>query len=113
MVVLEELQLLLEEDIATEFTNDDEYDATLMASKITNAINEVQSARRYQSAQYTPAQVAADIEQFYPIIRTLALADYSKAGIETEIGHSESGTSATYMDRRKLLSGVIPLARML
>ena len=112
MVVLEELQLMLEEDIAREFTSDDEYDADMMASKIAQAINDVQSARRYQAAKYTPAMVAADIEQFYPIIRTLALADYSKAGIETEIGHSESGTSATFMERRKLLSGVIPLARI-
>ena len=112
MVVLAALQSALEADIATEFINDDAYDATLMASKITNAINDVQSARRYAQAGYTDAQVATDIDQFYPIIRTLALADYSKSGIETEIGHSESGTSATYMERRKLLSGVIPLARL-
>ena len=54
-------------------------------------------------------QIEEDIENYYSNIRDIALYDYNIIGAEGESYHYEGGTNRTYIDRRRLYNGIIPL----
>ena len=105
----------LEEELITELTaeleiSDENFNATLLALKVKGAIRDVKRTRKYPS-YYTDDQIDSDLYDHYEICKRIALNDYNKIGIDTESSHNENSISATYTDRDKLFSGVIPFAK--
>ena len=93
------------QDLKIQLDISSDYEVALLSSKIKNAIREIKRARNYPK-YYTDAQVAADLEDYYSNIVTLALYDYNQAGGEGEISHSDSGTSRTWKDRKECVNGI-------
>lgn len=82
-----------------------------LLSKVKDAIREV-SITRYYPESYTEEKIANDLNRYFSNIKGLARYDYNQIGAEGETSHSESGESRTWKDRRELLIGVIPFARV-
>ena len=86
----------------------DLFNETLLKSKVESAYREVMSLRQYPYS-YSQVTIENDIEQFYTVIRRVALFDYSQSGAEGQTSYSADGTSIHYIDRDKLFYGVIPI----
>lgn len=98
-------------DLTVELENEPTFDLSKLKQKVINAIREVKKARKYPS-NYTEDMINKDIYNFYSNIRNIALYDYNQIGIEFQTSSSENGVSRSYMDRDKLFSGIIPLAKL-
>ena len=96
-------------DLALELSDTVGYSETILTSKVTNAYREVKTARHYPS-NYTIAMIADDMEQFYNVIRNVALYDYNQIGKDFEQSHSENGVTRSYTSRDSLFD-VTPIAR--
>lgn len=104
------------QDIVDDLTSeleptDEQFNATLLAVKVIGAYRDVRSARRYP-AYYTEQDVEADMEQFYPIVRTVSLYDYNTIGMEGQKVNKENEVSREFVRRSTLFSGVIPLSHL-
>lgn len=82
-----------------------------LLSKVKDAIREVRMMRDFPDS-YTEDEIAIDLNRYFSTIKGLARYDYNQIGAEGETAHSESGESRTWKDRRELLIGVIPFARV-
>lgn len=91
--------------------SDEKFNASLLASKVKNAIREVRTMRRYPIT-YTEDMITRDLKSYYSQCRALALYDYNKIGGEFETDHTEDSNRRSFVAREKLFSGVIPLARL-
>jgi hypothetical protein len=98
-------------DLTVELENEPTFDLSKLKQKVINAIREVKKARKYPS-NYKEDMINKDIYNFYSNIRNIALYDYNQIGIEFQTSSSENGVSRSYMDRDKLFSGIIPLAKL-
>lgn len=97
-------------DLTIELRNEPTFDSSVLAQKVVNAIREVKKARKYPS--YYPSElIYSDLYEFYSNIRNIALYDYNLVGAEGEQTHSENGISRSYVDRKSLFNGVLPLTR--
>ena len=99
------------EELKIELQNEPGFSEEILKLKIKNAIREVKQIRRYPKA-YTETYIDSDLLNYYAIVKDVALYDYNMLGAEGEAGHSENGISRTYIDRNKLFSGVIPIAKL-
>ena len=102
------MEVLLDEilqDLKLQLDISSEQEVALLSSKIKNAIREVRHARNYPK-YYTDSQIAEDLEDYYSNILSLALYDYNQIGAEGETGHSDSGTSRTWKDRKECFNGI-------
>lgn len=107
-MTLEELQSKIIDDLTIELSKRPLFDATLLEAKVEAAIEDVKRRRNYRAAQYDDAKIAADMEQFYSNIRSVALYDYDKIGAFGEVTHNEGGTNRTWRDREAYFIGVAP-----
>lgn len=105
-----ELKNELISDLTKEFEKEPVFSAEVLERKIENAIKEVARARRYPK-DYTVEQIKNDVSEYYSNIRNIALFDYNQIGSEGQTSHNENGINRSYIDRNKLFSGIIPLAR--
>ena len=105
------LQEELIADLTIELQKEPTFDSDVLTQKVVNAIREVKKERKYPS-YYSSEQIDKDLYEFYSNIRNLALYDYNKIGSEGESNHSENGISRSYVDRKSLFSGVLPLSRI-
>ena len=105
------LQEELIADLTIELQKEPTFDSSVLTQKVVNAIREVKKERKYPS-YYSSEQIDKDLYEFYSNIRSIALYDYNKMGAEGEQSHSENGTSRSYVDRKSLFSGVLPLSRI-
>ncbi len=104
------LQEELIADLTIELQNEPTFDSSVLTQKVVNAIREVKKARKYPS--YYPSDlVDRDLYEYYSNIRNIALYDYNLMGAEGEQSHSENGVSRSYVDRKSLFNGVLPLTR--
>lgn len=103
------LQEELIADLTIELKDEDSFDASVLTQKIVNAIREVRNIRRYPS-YYSDDQIQRDLYKHYSIIRMIALFDYNWRGADGEKSHSENGVSRSYVDRKTLFNGVLPLS---
>lgn len=94
-------------DLTDELDTDDNFSETLLRSKVKGAVREVRLARRYPNCP--ESFIEGDMENYYPVIRKIALYDYNQIGSEFENSHSENGISRSYKNRDSLFSGVIPI----
>lgn len=105
------LQEELIADLTIELQKEPTFDSSVLAQKVVNAIREVKKERKYPS-YYSSEQIDKDLYEFYSNIRSIALYDYNKMGADGEQSHSENGISRSYVDRKSLFSGVLPLSRI-
>lgn len=96
-------------DLTIELKDEDSFDASVLTQKIVNAIREVKNIRRYPS-YYSDDQIQRDLYKHYSVIRIIALFDYNWRGADGEKSHSENGVSRSYVDRKTLFNGVLPLS---
>lgn len=106
---MRELEDELFEDLHDEVSGQPGYSDEMLRKKIRQAIKSVKRARNYSGAGYSIDQIEEDIENYYSNIRDIALYDYNIIGAEGESYHYEGGTNRTYIDRRRLYNGIIPL----
>ena len=98
------------EELTIELQNEVDFDANILGVKVRNAIREVKAARNYPKT-YSESMIQSDMENFISNIRAIALYDYSKIGAEGQSQYSADGESIHYLDRNKLFTGIIPIAR--
>lgn len=100
-----ELEYEIIADLTEELSEDDAFNANILAKKVKNAVREVMMKRNYQATSYTSDEILADLENYYSTIRNLALYDYNQVGVEFQISSSENYTR-TYMSRDDIFKGV-------
>ena len=77
--------------------------------KVQNAIKEVTRARRYPSDMEQEA-IDTDLQKFYTNIYDLAMYDFNIRGAEGQTTINENGEYRSFVERKKLLNGVTPIA---
>ena len=97
-------------DLTTELSTEPTFNADVLKQKVISAIREVKTARKYPS-YYAEEQITNDLYSFYSNMRNIALYDYNQVGAEFQQSSNESGTSRTYVDRKSLFNGILPLSR--
>ena len=97
-------------ELKIELKNEVDFDAAILALKVSNAYREVRAARNYPKS-YSEDRITEDMLNFYSNIRAIAMYDYNKIGAEGQSQYSADGESIHYLDRNKLFNGVIPIAR--
>ena len=98
-------------DLTLELKDEPTFSSDKLIQKVINAIREVKRARKYPT-NYTTEMIDKDLYEYYSNIRNISLYDYNQIGIEFQTTSSENGVSRAYMDREKLFSGIIPLAKL-
>ena len=100
-------------DLSAELSvSDENFNETLLLSKIRNAMREVKRARNYPKT-YSDSQIEQDMYDYFSNIRNIALYDYNQIGAEGQSSSGENGTSRSYVDRDKYFSGICPFVRVL
>jgi hypothetical protein len=56
--------------------------------------------------------IAADLENYYSVIRSVALYDYNQRGAEGQVSHDENSIGRTWVDRDKLFNGVVAFVKI-
>ena len=92
--------------------SDENFNETLLLSKVRNAMREVKRARNYPKT-YSESQIEQDMYDYFSNIRNIALYDYNQIGAEGQSSSGENGTSRSYVDRDKYFFGICPFARVL
>ncbi len=105
------LQDQLIADLTAELNKDSTFNESILTIKVVNAIKEVKNARRYPS-NYTDAQIEKDLDRYYTNIRSIAIYDYNQIGVEGQQSHNEGGVSRTWVNRKTLFNGILPIARL-
>lgn len=72
---------------------------------------EIISLRNYPSS-YTQEQIDNDLSNYESVIIDLTVYDHSQAGEAYMASYSENGISRNWVERNKLLTGVIPLVKV-
>lgn len=99
-------------DLSAELSvSDENFNETLLLSKVRNAMREVKRARNYPKS-YTDEQIEANMYDYFSNIRNIALYDYNQIGAEFEESHSENSVSRSWKDRDKLFCGICPFVRV-
>ena len=112
-MTLDELQEEIVADLTTELQGDDDFNASILAVKVKNAIKEIKSARMYPSS-YTDEKIIKDLsDNYYSSIINLARYDYNQVGAEGQSAYSEGDTSRTWVDRNSLFNGIAPFVKIL
>ena len=91
---------------------DDIEDNPLIEQLIEQSRQEIISLRNYPSS-YTQEQIDDDLAKYESVIVNLAVYDHSQAGESFMSSYSENGISRNWVDRDKLLAGVIPFVKAL
>ena len=86
-------------------------DNPLIEQLIEQSRQEIISLRNYPSS-YTQEQIDNDVAKYENIIVNLTVYDYSQAGEAYMASYSENGISRNWVERNKLLTGVIPLVKV-
>ena len=108
----DELLSLAEEitlELSVELASEPSFKQNVLEQKVTGAMREVKSARRYPS-HYTATMISEDLKNYYSNIRNIALYDYNQMGAEFQRSHGENSVNRAYTDRNLLFRGVIPIA---
>lgn len=108
---MDELINELLDDLTAELSVADEnFNASLLEIKIKGAYKEVKKARNFPS-NYTDEMINEEMDNFYSIIRSIALFDYNTIGAEFQKSSNENSVSRTWVNRETLFNGIIPISR--
>lgn len=113
-MTIEEMKAEIITDLTTELmvTDADLFNLPLLTSKVNNAVKEVQYARKYPKS-YTDEMIEKDMNNYYSIVRNIALYDYNQSGAEHQKSFSEDGTNISYVDRKEMFALVIPISSVI
>ena len=112
-MTLDELKDAVIEGLTVHLKSDPDFSAEVLGEIVDAVIDEVISTRRYKEMGYTDADIERDIVNYQASIRKIALYDYNQSGMEYQTSSQENGIQRTYLNRRYLFSGIIPLANKL
>jgi len=98
------------DELTIELKKEVDFDAEILALKVSNAYREVKLARNYPSS-YSDEMIEKDMQNYYSNIRAIALYDYNKIGAEGQTSYSADGESIKYVDRKECFSGIVAIAR--
>lgn len=101
------------EDLTSELKQEPQFNSDVLSKKVKNAIREVRMRRNYVATSFTEKQIISDLENFYSVIRNVALYDYNQVGAEFENSHSENSISRTWTDRSELFKSVHAFVKVL
>ena len=113
MTLLLGLQEELVEDLTAELKNDPNFNVAILKSKVKGAVRDVIRCRNYGATSYTEERIAADLENYYSVIKNIALYDYNQSGAEGQISHDENGISRSWVSRDSLFNGVVAFVKVL
>lgn len=99
------------DELTIELRNEVDFDADILALKVTNAYREVKAARHYPKT-YSEASIESDMADYYTNVKSIAMYDYTKIGAEGQTKYSADGESIDYIKREKLFAGILPIARV-
>lgn len=100
-------------DLSAELSvSDENFNETLLLSKVRSAIRAMKGARMYQNnpEYWNDERIEKDLYNYFDKIRGIASDRYDKIGAGGESSHSENGTSRTYEDEKRWFSGIIPIS---
>lgn len=100
-------------DLSAELSiSDENFNETLLLSKVRSAIRAMKGARMYQNnpEYWNDERIEKDLYNYFDKIRGIASDRYDKIGAGGESSHSENGTSRAYEDEKRWFSGVIPIS---
>ena len=112
-MTIPELQSDIISDLTTELGSMPSFDAGVLEVVVKTAIMDVMEKRGYAAAGYQGWQIEDDIVRYYPQIKSLSKYDYLIRGADGESYHYEGGTNRTWIDRRRLYNGILPLASVI
>ena len=98
-------------ELTIELKKEVDFDADILELKVNNAYREVKAARHYPKT-YSEASIKADMEDYYSNVKAIALYDYTKIGAEGQSSYSADGERIDYIERDKLFTGIVPIARV-
>lgn len=110
---ISELQNELVADLTAELKSDPAFKDEILESKIKNAIRDVMMRRNYIATSYTDEQIARDLQNYYSVIKSVALYDYNQIGAEGQKSHMENSISRSWVDRDDLFKGVHAFVKVL
>jgi hypothetical protein len=104
---IEVLQAEILGDLKTELQGDAMFDVAKLTVKIKDAIRRVRSARKYENTSYSEEKIYKDLsDNYYTVIKDLALYYWNKTGAEFEASISENDVSRTYISENEILGNV-------
>jgi hypothetical protein len=109
-MVGELLKTRIVESLTVELAKDAGFNSSILEEKVDAALQEVIEVRRYP-ANYTDDMKEKDLSKYYSKIRKIVLYDYNIMGAEFQQTHNENGINRTFVNREKLFSGILPIAR--
>lgn len=94
-------------DLTIELQEEPLFDVAKLTGKVKDAIRKVRSARKYEHTTYTEEKKGKDLyENYYSVIKDLALYYWNKTGAEFETSHDENDVSRTYISENEILGNV-------
>ena len=101
------------EELTMELHEEAEFNSAKLAIKVMDAIRKVKKARCYQHTSYTEKEIEKDLyENYYSVVKDLALYYWNKIGAEFENSHIENGVSRTYIKEAEILRDVAPFVKI-
>ena len=101
-------------ELTVELSGQPTFNADLLAIKVRNAIREVRMKRNYQATSYTTEQIEKDLyDNYFSVIKNLALYDFAQIGAPFESSHSENSTSRSWVSRDEIFNGVHAFVQVL
>ena len=108
--MINEIAASVIEELTIELKKEIDFDADILRVKVANAFREVKAARNYPKS-YSDERIMEDMQDYITNIRAIALYDYTKIGAEGQSQYSADGESIHYLDRNKMFTGILPIAR--
>ena len=110
--MIDNLKASIVAELTIELKNEVDFDAEILNVKVVNAIREVKAARNYPKT-YSERAILEDLENnYYSNIKSIAMYDYTKIGAEGQTSYSADGEKIDYIERDKLFTGIVPIARV-
>lgn len=114
----EAMSVGLQEEIVAELTleyqNQPTFSADIITIKVRNAIREVKNRRNYQATSYSDEEIEKDLyDNYYSVIKNLALYDFAQMGAPFETSHNENSISRTWVNRDEILRCVHSFVQVL
>lgn len=97
------------EELVLDINPKRESDFAALVIKVANAEREIKRARQYP-IEWSDDQIADDMERFYSNLYELAMYDFNIRGAEGQSQVNENGENRMWVDRRRCLNGVTPIA---
>lgn len=101
-------------DLTTEYSNQPTFNPDIIEIKVKDAIREVKNRRNYQATSYTDEEIEKDLcDNYYSVIKNLAVYDFAQIGAPFESSHSENSISRTLVSRDEILRCVHSFVQVL